>query len=136
MSRWHPKDVVAGMRADMATARTQLVRGFLAGVVVAGSLAVWTAVPVGWLYLTGDLVSDAGARLVIVIFGCPLTMALVSVLLSRVEAHRRGLSPADEPWSLLEVALVASAVVALVGLVLWWALLADNPSPSGPLQPL
>jgi hypothetical protein len=120
----------------MATARTQLVRGLLACVVVAGSLAVWTAVPVGWLYLTGDLVSGAGARFVLVMFGCPLTMALVGVLLSRVEAHRRGLSPAGEPWSLLEVALVASAVLALVGLVLWWTLLADSPNPSGPLNPL
>jgi hypothetical protein len=130
------KDVVAGMRADMATARTQLVRGLLACVVVAGSLAVWTAVPVGWIYLVGDLVSGGGPRFVLVIFGCPLAMALVCVLLIRVEAYRRRLSPAGEPWSLLEVALVSSAVAALVGLVLWWALLADNPSPSGPLQPL
>jgi hypothetical protein len=32
--------------------------------------------------------------------------------------------------------LIASAVVALILLVLWWAFLADNPNPSGPLQPL
>ena len=38
--------------------------------------------------------------------------------------------------TLLDAFLVASAVVALVALVGWWAFLADSPNPSGPLQPL
>ncbi len=32
--------------------------------------------------------------------------------------------------------LVISALIALVGLVLWWFFIADTANPSGPLQPI
>jgi hypothetical protein len=72
------------------------------------------------------------------LIGLPLTMVLVFQVLSRVESLRRRLAPAAEGDSLplLEVMLVISAVLALVGLVLWWIFLADAVNPSGPLQPI
>ncbi len=76
----------------MEIASVQLTRVLLSGVVVAGSLAFWTVVPVSWLSLTGALVPYGGARFVLVLIGCPLTMALVFMVLSRVESHRRQLS--------------------------------------------
>jgi hypothetical protein len=117
-------------------ARTWVIRGLLAFAIIVGALALWTIVPVAWLYLTGDLVDNGGARFVLVIFGCPLTMALVFVALHRVESYRRALSPVSEPKPLLERMLVASAVIAVAGLILWWFFVADAADPSGPLQPL
>ena len=125
------------------------MRSLLAGVIVSGGLALWTLIPYSWLQLTGGL--NPGARFVLVILGLPLTMALAFVLLVRVDAHRQALraghqhgssdvidesSEGDGRSSLLEVTLVASAITALIGLVLWWAFLADSPDPSGPLQPI
>jgi hypothetical protein len=120
-----------------------------------GSLALWIAIPAAWLWVTRNLDSFA-ARFLIVLAGCTITMASAGSLLYRLEAvyvRLRGaaapvaqspayLSTAAEqrrprrPLTLLEIFLVVSGVVALVGLVAWWAFLADSPNPSGPLQPL
>lgn len=126
--------VIEGIRAY----RNGVTRGLLAGVIVAGSLAFWTLVPIGWLYLTAGLVTHGGARFLIAMFGIPLSMAAAYVALSRVEAYRQSLGTPESRSgrSLLEVMLVVSAAIALVGLVLWWAFLADTVDPSGPLQPI
>jgi uncharacterized membrane protein len=125
------------MQRNALTAR--ITRGVLACAIVVGSLAFWTVVPIGWLYLTGDLVSQAGGRFLMAIFGVPVMMALAFMILSRVEAYRNELRPAHtsrEGTSLLEVALVGSALVAVVALIVWWAFIADAADPSGPLQPI
>jgi hypothetical protein len=124
------------MQQSLTTPRGRITRALLASVVIAGSVAVWTVVPVTWLYFTGGLVPQGGARFLLVLFGCPLTMALVLLVLSWVESHRLARSPVPEPRALLEGMTVVSAVVALVGLILWWFLIADAPDPSGPLQPI
>ena len=83
------------------------------------------------------------------------TIVASTVNMNRLEAAYEGIQgtagdPGPPSWlrasnddgaaarrmSLLDTMLVASAVVAAIALVVWWALLADNPSPSGPLQPL
>ena len=119
-----------------------------------GSLALWIAVPAGWLWVTRGL--EAGPRFVLAITGSVASMAGGAWVLYRLEAvylraagevERRSFHPswtqtASESnehrpaLSLLDRFLVASAVVALVALVVWWTLLADSPNPSGPLQPL
>jgi hypothetical protein len=117
-----------------------------------GSLALWTVVPAGWLWLTRDM--SGGARFVVSLPGCAITMFAFGALLFRVEAlyarmTGRDREPAPSGWrrsagepqtrrplSLLETFLVVSAVVALLGLVGWWAFFADAPDPSGPIQPL
>ena len=110
-------------------------RDLLALAIIAGSLALWTVVPIAWLYLTSGLAP--GARFVLVIFGLPLTMGLTFMLLSSIDARRRQVGASeDEGSSLLEVMLVVSGVVALVGLVAWWFLIANTADPSGPLQPV
>jgi len=137
------------MKGKGARRRDRVVRSLLACLIVSGGLALWTLIPYSWLQLTGGL--SPGARFVLVILGLPLTMALAFVLLIRVDTHRQRLmaehqrcstdvidesSAGDGRSSILEVTLVASAIIALVGLILWWAFIADSPDPSGPLQPI
>ena len=120
-----------------------------------GSLALWIAIPAGWLWVTRDL-QPLGARFLIVIVGCVSSMLGAGVFLYRLEAvyvRMTGMAqpePAPPGWlrtvgdaglsrrrlTLLEIFLVVSALVALLALVVWWAFLADSPNPSGPLQPL
>jgi hypothetical protein len=124
-------------------------------VMALGSLAIWTAIPAGWMYVTRDM-EPAGARFVLTIFGCIASMVGAGSLLYRLESvyFRASGSAAPDPalpsflrtvgdartarprLGLLDTFMAASAVIALLALVLWWALLADSPDPSGPLQPL
>ena len=121
---------------ENASAHRRVISALLTFVIIAGSLALWTVVPVAWLSLTSSLAP--GPQFVLVIFGLPLTMALTFMILSRTDAHRRrlsGRSEEDGP-SLFEVMLVVSGVVALVALVVWWFFIANASDPSGPLQPI
>jgi hypothetical protein len=109
----------------------------LFALLVAGSLAMWVGIPTGWLYVTKEI--DAkGVRFIVVIAGIVASMAGAAILLRRLEGVylSAGRSRGDERDAPLDMILVVSAVVAIVALVVWWALIADNPSPSGPLQPL
>jgi hypothetical protein len=135
--------------------RTRLQIVGVVALMALGSLALWIAIPAGWLWVTRDL-QPLGARFLIVIVGCVSSMLGAGVFLYRLEAVYVRLTGATEPepatpgWlrsvgdaglprrrlTLLETFLVVSALIALVGLVLWWALLADSPNPSGPLQPI
>jgi hypothetical protein len=106
-------------------------------VLVLGCLALWVGIPAGWLWVTKDL--DAkGARFIIVIAGSIASMFGAAYFLRRLEDAyvRAGRAPGEERSGVLDSLLVVSAVVAIVALVIWWALIADNPNPSGPLQPL
>jgi hypothetical protein len=134
---------------------TRLRAAALIGLMALGSLALWTAIPAGWMYATKDM-EPAGARFVLTIIGCVSSMAGAGYLLYRLEAayfRMRGTAapgPATPSFlrmagderlagtrlGLLDRFMVASAVLALLALVLWWTLLADSPDPSGPLQPL
>ena len=120
-----------------------------------GSLALWTLIPAGWMYVTREI-EPAGARFVLTIFGCVASMVGAGSLLYRLESvyFRASGTVAPDParpsflrtvgdtravrprLGLLDTFMAASAVVALLALLLWWALLADSPNPSGPLQPL
>jgi len=120
-----------------------------------GSLALWIAIPAAWLWLTRDL-EPVATRFLIVIVGCAITMAAAGGFLFRLEAIYARMTGTPGPvlerpgylrtvaeerrrrrrLTLLEIFLVVSALVALVALVVWWALLADSPNPSGPLQPI
>jgi hypothetical protein len=113
--------------------RKGALRAALIALMAMGSLALWTAIPAGWMYVTREM-EPAGARFLVTIVGCVASMAGAGTLLYRLEAvYFRAAGPQR---GVLDTFMVASAVVALLALVLWWAVLADSPNPSGPLQPL
>jgi hypothetical protein len=120
-----------------------------------GSLALWVAIPIAWLWLVRDL-EPAGTRFLVTIIGCVLTMGAAGWGLYRLQdvyARTAGVADgepeqprwlrssagsrlAGAPLSLLDRMLVGSAMIAVVALVVWWALFSDSSNPSGPLQPL
>jgi hypothetical protein len=112
--------------------RNRLLSAGLVAAMALGSLALWIVVPIGWLWATRDL--ESGGRFLLTVPGCVLTMAGCAWWLSRLQEVHTRVSGAEKP--VLESLLAASAVIALISLVVWWALLADSPNPSGPLQPL
>jgi hypothetical protein len=118
-----------------------------------GSLALWTLIPVLWLWLTRDL-QPAVTRYVVAVGGCAITMLAAAALLYRLQLlydrmTNAGAVTARPGWlrsvsderrprrrlTLLEAFLVGSALIALVALIGWWAFLADSPNPSGPTAP-
>ena len=120
-----------------------------------GSLALWTAIPGAWLWLTRDL-DPGGARFLVAVVGCAISMLLAGSLLVRLQAIHARISGATLPqraarsgWvrsvsdqpgtggglTALEKMLAISAVVALLALVGWWAFFSDSDNPSGPTAP-
>jgi hypothetical protein len=118
----------------------RLLTGLLVAAMAIGSLALWIAIPVAWLWLPRHL-EPAGTRFLVTIIGCTGTMVAAGWALYRLEASyiRTTGAAARGPgrsMSLLDLFITASAVIAIVALVLWWAFLGDSSNPSGPLQPL
>ena len=71
----------------------------IAGLVVLmalGSLALWIAIPAGWLWVTRDL-QPLGARFLIVIVGCVSSMVGAGVFLFRLEAVYARMKGKAEP---------------------------------------
>jgi xanthine/uracil permease len=118
----------------------RLLTGLLVAAMAMGSLALWIAIPVAWLWLPRHL-EPAGTRFLVTITGCTVTMVAAGWALYRLEAiYIRTTGAAErgpgQPMSLLDLLLTASAVIAIATLVFWWVFLGDSSNPSGPLQPL
>jgi len=118
-----------------------------------GSIAMWVAVPVGWLWLASRLQdgSEPGlAPYLVVIAGIPLSMLLIGKLLARLDrAYGRvtGATPATRvraPWlrsmrgerdsgrprTVLDVVMVISVAIALVAFGIWFFGFAGSSLPS------
>lgn len=135
--------------------RARLLVVLLVALMTLGSLGLWVAIPIAWLWLFRDL-EPTGTRFLITITGCVVTMLGGAWLLYRLEGvyvrttGKVGQESVEAAWlrsnreagaprpalSLLEILLTVSALVAVVALVAWWAFVADSSNPSGPLQPL
>jgi hypothetical protein len=121
------------------------VVALLAVVIVLGSLFLWIGIPLGMFVLAGELTSSATGFLFFVLGGIPLTMVGFGWLLYRVNGVYESLRPGPPrapgpraPWLiassderaklrrkraprvLIDVAMTASAIVALVLLLVWF----------------
>ena len=113
-------------------------RGLFAGpasvalvlVMLAGCLFLWVGVPLGWLWIGSQVQSSLslGAAMMITMAGIVVTIIAVVIALGRLnrwhvelQQRRNGAVPASSP---LEVMLVSSAGVALVGFGIWFFLFA------------
>ena len=119
---------------------------------VLGSLLLWLAVPVGWLWVASHIDDSLDASLKsygAVVIGVPLTMLALFTLLRRLdEAHQRLTGSAQSkrmaaPWrrslseerdlhaptSALDVILAGTAILAAVALVVWFFFFAGSSLP-------
>jgi hypothetical protein len=109
----------------------------LTGVIMVGaSLLLWIGVPAGWLWIGSQIQGSTGsigtAIMVMLVGAIVSIVALAWVLgrLNRAHEHLRELRGAEATGPpLLEVVLVVTAAVALVGFAIWFFVFA-GPGPS------
>ena len=130
-----------------------LTAGSLVVAMVLGSLVLWLAVPVAWLWLASHIDSSLDASLkayAVIAIGVPATMLALFWLLRRLDlihqritgsASSRRLAPAwrrslseerdlQAPTSALDIILAGTAIAALLALVVWFFLFAGSSLPS------
>ena len=122
-------------------------------VMVVGSLTLWLAVPLAWLWGASKLnqsLDPAFGAYVAIAVGIPATMLMLFMLLRRVDAAHQALTggmsdvkPVPPPWrrsmrdernmhaptSALDIILVATAIAAGLVLLVWFVFLAGSPLP-------
>ena len=95
-----------------------------------GSLVLWVGVPVGWLWVGSQLQNSSSLATAIgtMMIGMLLTIVALIALLGWLnrkyielqEARGRGADLPPNATTALELVLVASAVVAVIGFVVWF----------------
>jgi hypothetical protein len=125
------RELGAGMRALNYGASAVLT-----GVIMVGaSLFLWIGVPVGWLWIGSQIqagTGSLGAAIAAMLIGVVVSIVAIAYLLGHLNrAHERlrearG-APSNRP-PLLEVVLVVTAVIAIVGFSIWFFVFA-GPGP-------
>jgi len=100
----------------------------LIAIMFMGSLVLWVGVPVAWLWVGSQIQgsSSMAAALGAMMIGMLVTIALLVTLLAwlnrkHVELQEaRGLHLPPDATTALEHVMVASAVVAVIGFVVWF----------------
>ena len=126
---------------------------FLIALMAVGSVFLWIGIPVGWIYLVSRMVDSSQPSLgpyVLLIFGIPITMALFGKLLFGLDHIYARVTGQDSevqfraPWlksmrgerttarrlSVLEMTMIVSVSVALVGFGIWFFGFAGSSLPS------
>jgi len=136
--------------ADRSSLGARATAALLAVVIVVGSAFVWIGVPWLGFWLAGQLTASNEGFLFAVLGGVPLAMVGFGWLLYRVNSlyegargrerraavgraawlvsssdERNKLRRAQAPRSLIDVAMTASAVTAMVLLLVWFFLFAE-----------
>jgi hypothetical protein len=116
---------------------------FLIALMAIGSVFLWIGIPVGWIYAVSRMVDSSQPSLgpyVLLIFGIPITMALFGKLLFGLDHVYARVTGQDSevqfraPWlksmrgernnarrlSVLELTMVVSVSVALLGFAIWF----------------
>jgi hypothetical protein len=90
-----------------------------------GCLCLWVGIPIGWLWIGSQVQASAslGTALLVTMAGIVLSIVILVYLLGRLNrAHAELLERRDRPLrsSALEVILVSSAGLAVVGFGIWF----------------
>jgi hypothetical protein len=124
----------------------------LIALMVVGSIALWIAIPIGWLWLGSQLQESSNPTLgpiLLVLAGIPISMVIVAKGLSRLNRKyaevtgtggdvrfrapwmrsMRGERSHTRPRTVLDVVMVISVSLALLAMLVWFALFAGNPLP-------
>jgi hypothetical protein len=135
------------------TASRRIAAALLILLMAVGSVALWLAIPVGWIYLASKLVSSSQPTMgpyLLVLVGIPTSMVIMGKLLSRLNRvygevtettpqvkvrmpwHRsmRGERDGAHPRTVLDVVMVASVSLALLCFGVWFFLFAGSSLPT------
>jgi hypothetical protein len=131
----------------------RFVGALLIVVMAVGSLLLWIAIPVGWLYVASRVAGSSQPSMgayAMVLVGIPATMIVMGKLLAALDrAHGRltGTAPharVPAPWhrslrgdreparprSVLDVVMVCSVALAVVCFAVWFFLFAGSSLPT------
>jgi hypothetical protein len=116
-----------------------------------GSLVMWIGLPVGWLWLVTRVVKGNPEAFAAALFGCPVTMTLLGLLLARLNAHYLRLTGGHpdqhrtawlkslsgergqrRPRTVLETSMTISVVLAIVAITIWFFFYAHSYMPGLP----
>lgn len=130
---------------------TRALEYTLATLIFLGSLLMWIGLPLGWLWLVSRFADHYPDVYIGALSGCPGSMALLALLLARLNAlHQRvsGGRPAGSrtAWlkslsgdrvkrpqrTVLDTSMVISVLAALVALAVWYFLFAHSYTPGLP----
>jgi hypothetical protein len=108
----------------------------LTGVIMVGaSLALWIGVPAGWLWIGSQVqgsTGNVGTAIAVMLIGAIVSIVALAWVLGRlnsVHEHLRAARGAETSGPpLLEVVLVVTAAIALVGFAIWFFVFA-GPGP-------
>jgi|SRR5947209_1318816 len=137
----------------MRTLVTRPLAALLILLMAVGSVFMWIGVPVGWLYLASHITKTSAPTLgpyLLVLIATPITMWVVGKLLFRLNAlytrlsgrsyevrvqlpwHRslRGERDSGHKPTVLEIVMIVSVSVALLGFVIWFFAFAGSSIPS------
>lgn len=115
----------------------------LIALMAVGSVFLWIGIPVGWIYAVSRMVDSSQPSLgpyVLLIFGIPITMALFGKLLFGLDHVYARVTGQDSevrfraPWlksmrgerttarrlSVLELTMIVSVSIALLGFAIWF----------------
>lgn len=135
------------------TASRQITATLLILLMAVGSIALWLAIPVGWIYLASKLVKSSQPTMgpyVLVLVGIPVSMVIVGKLLAKLNRvygdvtgttpevkvrmpwHRsmRGERDGAAPRTVLDVVMVASVALALLCFGVWFFVFAGSSLPT------
>jgi hypothetical protein len=120
-----------------------------------GSVFLWIVVPIGWLWIASHATDTSAPTLgpyLLIIFAIPVTMWLVGKLLFRTNRLYERLTGTDAevrvqlPWhkslrdsadsgrrtTVLDIVMIASVSIALLGFGIWFFLFAGSSLPGAP----
>lgn len=144
------EQVESALRIGRSASRTVLEYGLIAAIFL-GSLVMWIGLPVGWLWLVTRVIEHYPEAYAAALFGCPLTMGVLALLLARLNliylrlaghhpgeartAWLKSLSGdrrARRPRTVLDTSMTISVVLAFITLCVWFFLYAHSYTPGLP----
>lgn len=131
----------------------RLEAGIIVAVMLVGAFSLWTLIPLGWLWIGSQLVGTQEPRLwayFLVLVGIVVSVIVVAKLLAALNQRFLVIKGGDDyrpkipmPWmesmrderhstraTMLDLVLVASAVMAGVAALVWFLVAAGSPLPS------
>ena len=132
----------------------RLEAGLIVAIMLVGAFSLWTVIPLGWLWIGSQLVGTQEPRLwayFVVLVGIVVSVIAVAKILAALNRRFLALKGDEEyrskiplPWmesmrdeqhsqraTVLDLVLVASAIMAGLAMLLWFFVAAQSPLPGG-----